>query len=339
MEDASRYTFYSYGREGSWDIRIPAVIAQKMNLSYTPIYLEEEYEQTFPRAAHQAVMLSDGIAEFTHANIAYVYNHFLQPQSSLLTGLFGSELIKTPSSRGLFLDENMVGVLNAADPVPALRQLLSAVKRKGGEWVHHDKHVDEEMVEMISTHPFINNNRPENEKFFYYLLMVGMRKYFRKETRIQKPWKWNLHPYFDLDFVRTLLKTPYPWVYNFSQKKNLFKNLTIHRIYGEIIHQNPLLSNIISTHGYRPRYLLKPWDLPLLAMEYFQYKKRIRNESGLNFQKKLALDFISQNQEFIFENPEKESLKIGNNPAGDSKTFLKMTSLRYWLRKIGATFH
>jgi hypothetical protein len=338
LEDSADYTFYSYGKKGSWDIRIPQMIAEELNLNYTPIFLEDDYEKAFPRYAKLALLLSDGIAELTHANIAYVYGNFLKPQASILTGLFGSELIKTPSSRGLFLDENMIGLLKAADPVSALKNLFRSVAGRAGEWFPVNGSLEEEIVEMVRVHPFINNDLPPNEKYFYYLLMVGMRKYFRKEIRIQKPWKNNLHPYLDLDFISVLLKTPFPWVYNFSQKKSLVKNIAIHRLYGEIIHTNPALSNIISTHGYRPRYLLRKRELPLLALEYFRYKKKISRMSGLNFQRSLAFDMIERDGPAGLGNsagfPDIEAWK-----SNDPRNYLKMASLQFWLQSRGVSMN
>ena len=291
-EDAPDYAFFSYGRAGSWDISIPQRIANKLSLNYTPFYLDDTYRQVFPEYALMAVTLSDGWAELSHANIAYAYHRHLGEYDSILTGLFGSELVKTPSSRGTFLNQHMVELLNAADPVAALSLIMQRMQES--RLFPFKKETQEELLELVRKHPYISNSLPLNQKYFHYLLMVGMRKYFRKEISIQRPWKENLHPFLDIDFISTLVKTPFPWVHNFSTEKSLLRNLGIHRMYARLIHANPALSWIISTHGYRPGYLLQKMGWPVLAYDYWVYKKKISKASGLEFQSRFATGLIDR---------------------------------------------
>ncbi|MBK7872927.1 MAG: hypothetical protein IPJ74_20795 [Saprospiraceae bacterium] len=329
-EDLKKYHFYSYGKEGSWDITIPQAISKKLKLNYTPIFLDtEDYHQKFSQYADLAVLLSDGTAEFSHANIAYANAEYLKHNSSILTGLFGSELIKTPSNRGLFIDENIIRLLDSSSPINTLKQILFENK-EGISDLQLDEYCDE-LSDMILNQKYICNNLPQNEKYFHYLLMVGMRKYFSKEIKIQKAWKDNLHPFFDIEFIEILLKTPYPWIYHFSKEKSLIKNISIHQLYGNLIHNNPVLSNIISTHGYRPRYVIKKQYYPLLAIDYLLHKKKIKKTTQLDFQQKMALEHIEKNKKYLFGDT-----IVGENiykmRSIDRKSYIKLSSLQYWLK-------
>lgn len=329
------YTFFSYGLRKSWDVKIPQLIADRMQLNYVPIFLEDEYQSEFPTYSNLAVMLSDGAAEFSHANIPYVYSNFLRDKSSILTGLFGSELIKTPSSRGLFLDTNSIALLTSKDPAGSMRTIFSQMDEAGIELPFSDKDTREEVVEMVQRHPYITNDLPDNEKFFYYLLMVGVRKYFRKETKIQRFWKDNLHPFFDIEFVGKLLETPFPWVYNFSQKKSLVRNIRIHKLYGSIINENPVLSEIVSTHGYRPGHLTHPLGAPLLAWEYLRNKKAISSATTLGFQQGLALKQVAEIKDSAFHGSGLDSARFFASTGVSAKTSIKVASLQSWYRSIG----
>ena len=129
-EDLNDYQLYSYGKEGSWDLKIPQLIADRLKLKYEPIFLDENYEANFPEYANLAVLLGDGITEFSQANISYVCGRYFNDKRSLLTGLFGSEMIKTPSSRGLYIDHNMIELLNAEKVEPVIRKLIGQLNEK-----------------------------------------------------------------------------------------------------------------------------------------------------------------------------------------------------------------
>jgi len=327
--DLPSYQVYSYGKKASWDMKIPKAIAKQLDLNYVPILLDDSYESKFGHFADLAVVLGDGITEFSQANISYAYSRYLGDRTSILTGLFGSELIKTPSSRGLFIDANVINLLNSNNLPVTLRSILRDSKEQG---YNLDRFFDE-LIEMVQQHPYINNDLPINKKYFYYLLMVGARKYFSKEVKIQKVLKQNLHPFFDLDFISTLLKTPFPWVHNFSRKKDLVKNVSIHQLYARFIQSDPILSNAMSTHGFRPKYLLNKWQLPLLAIEYFIYKKKIRKTSQLDFQHNLAIEYIYKNNDRIINN-DNLFKKLLTNGQKNEKNFLKLSSLHYWLKTL-----
>lgn len=328
-------TFFSYGLRQSWDVSIPQKIAERMKLKYVPIFLEDEYQSSFPAYSNLAVLLSDGAAEFSHANIPYVYSNFLTDKSSILTGLFGSELIKTPSSRGLFLDTNSIALLTSNDPASTMQAIFKEMSDSRVNLPFSDKETQEEVIEMVRRHPYISNTLPSNEKFFYYLLMVGVRKYFRKETKIQRFWKDNLHPFFDIGFISRLLETPFPWVYNFSQEKSLVRNIRIHKLYGSIINENPVLSKIVSTHGYRPGHLTNPLGAPLLAWEYFRNKKMISSATTLSFQQALALKQLEDNKKKLFGDSGFSDGTFFERQDLSPKTKIKIASLQWWYRSIG----
>ena len=332
-ESIKDYTFFSYGKRQSWDVKIPQKIAERLQLKYQPIFLEDDYVTSFSEYANLAVILSEGTAEFSHANIPYVYSSHLLDKTSILTGLFGSELIKTPSSRGLFLDNNSIKLLDAQDPVVAVQSIFDQLDAHKVTLSFYNKETREETIEMVRSLPFISNDLPLNEKYFFYVLMVGARKYFRKETKIQRYWKTNLHPFFDVELIAKLLETSFPWVYNFSAKKSLVRNIGTHKLYSLIINENRILGDIISTHGYRPRLLLSPVGTLQVAVEYYLNKKKFSNESTLNFQEALSLKLIGEDRDHAFTNA--ASKPTPWNESMRPKDFIKMTSLQNWYWLVG----
>lgn len=327
--DLSSYTTFSYGRQDSWDIRIPNQISETLGLKYIPIYLESEYESAFSAYAELAIALGDGVTEYSQANITYAFSRFLGTHTSVLTGLFGSELIKIPTSRGLFLDKNMIAVLNSKNITETVGEIMS----KYDHILPFETDVKDELISTLRNHPFINNDLSPNEKYFQYLLRVGFRRYFSKEVKIQKILKRNIHPFYDLDFIEALLRTPYPWVHNFTLEKNLWKNLSIHQLYARLISSYPVLNDFFSTHGFKPRHLLNKMETPILAMEYFSKKKKFKEASQLNFQLDLAFKHIIKNYDDIFEDDKTGIRNLASLQKSYRRDFIKIASLQSWYKK------
>ncbi len=328
----NEYTFFSYGRPLSWDLKIPQLIAHNFALDYQPIELAKEFDDTFETSATMAVYLGDGITELTRANYAYVYSKYLMDKSSILTGLFGSELIKHPSSRGLFLDKNIISILNSENQEKTTNDLINLLVEKA--IISKDiiqKHRSEIMSSVLGNN-FINNQLPIAKKYFYYLLMVGIRKYFLKEIKVERPFVQNFHPFFDIEFIEILLKSPFPWIYNWSDKKSLTKNIRIHRFYSDLIGKNnPQLLKIMTTHGYKPKHLSRKMYLPFLIFDYYRSKKEIKVNSSYHMDRLIFRYADEQIKNFskyetIFNNK-----KLFKSKAEDFKNFTKIISFQTWL--------
>ncbi len=330
-DKAKKYLFYSYGIRDTYDLAIPQKIAATMGLKFRPIFLDNNYKEQFSANARQAITLGDGIAEASRANYLYAFNKLGNEFDSILTGLFGSELIKHPTSVGNFIDSNMKTLLNSEDPDRELQQILSGVVQEG--YIKQDMLLKNraELEERVLTNPYVVNKHKLPVKYFYFLLMVGVRKYFMKEIKVERPYVENLHPFLDIEFVETLLKTPFPWVYHWSGQKNLVKSIQTHRFYVSLIHKNkPELSGILSTHGYKPRYLLSKATLPLMSVQYWYYKDKIKAKGSFRSLEPIWQYFseypVNGRYEYMFNN---QRLKEARNT--DSKNNIKLSSLQHWL--------
>lgn len=333
-KECDQYEYFSYGLENSWDISVPQKISKKLNLTYNPIFFNHNFINGYSDYGETAVLLGDGMGEISQANIVYVYANNFKNKTSILTGLFGSELIKNPTSIGYFINSNVHDLLFAdkiAETLNLIGKKASAEGLLSSEMFNNHKM---NILKAIDVNPYMTNDLPSNKKLFYYLLMVGMRKYFMKEIKIQKNWVDNLHPFFDMDFILKLMETPFPWVYNWTQKKNLVNNLSIHKLYAYLINANPTLSNIISTHGFKPKYLLRKIYLPLLILEYFKNKKRISKQSAFNLNDLLDKDKHYRSKEL--EQVASVFFKsILTNNTIDRKAISKIVSLQLWFKSLG----
>lgn len=278
---AFSYSFFSYGYGKSWDLSIPKKMAQNLGLHFESYILNGNFEELFETNVTLALSLSNGTALFTQANIPFIYQKYSKDKSSILTGLFGSELIKYPTSRGLFVDENMIEILFSEDPKSSIEELISGIPLELSEKLRDNK-FKEELMSSILNHPYIVNKFIPAKKFFLYLTMVGARKYFAKEIAMERPFVDNLHPFWDVGLMSLLIKTPYTWLHYFDKGSRFLTNLKLHQLYAKLIFKNnQRMAWFMSSHATRPIFLTQFIFLPLIIIDYLKYRKRIKKETVL----------------------------------------------------------
>ena len=329
-EAAKECQLYSYGIADTYDLSIPRQIAQALQLNYRSIPLDEQYLRDFNENARLAIDLGDGIAEANRGNYLYAFKKLGQDYDYILTGLFGSELIKHPTSVGNFINQATKTLLETHNAEPHLDAMLEKAITEGYLDADMLREYGDEVKQRALANPYLVNDHPLALKYFYFLLMVGIRKYFMKEIKVERPFVENLHPFFDLEFIETLLQTPFPWIHHWAGKKDLIKSIETHKLYVAIIQRNqPKLANILSTHGYTPRYLLHKLSLPLVSLQYLYYKDKIRAKGSFKSSAPVW--------EYMKRQPPSarthgiihpEKLQRG---AADTKNVIKLASLQQWL--------
>lgn len=329
-DKAQESLLYSYGTVDTYDLSIPQRIAQRLNLNYRPIPLDEDYRREFNENARLAISLGDGIAEANRGNYLYAFKRIGQEYDYILTGLFGSELIKHPTSVGNFINQETKQLLETDDAESHLDAMLESAATEGYLDADVVRKYGDVVKQRVLTNPYIVNDHPLPIKYFYYLLMVGIRKYFMKEIKVERPFVENLYPFFDLEFIETLLQTPFPWIHHWAGKKNLIKSIETHRFYVAIIQRNqPKLADILSTHGYTPRYLLSRFSLPLVTLQYLYYKNKIRAKGSFRSRTPVW--------EYLERYPPSDHTYGIIRPdalqrtAADAKNVIKLASLQQWL--------
>jgi len=264
----------------------------------------------------------------------YVYKNFIGKYNSILTGLFGSELIKRPTSLGGYIDVHVRDILQSSNIEQCFNQIIEKAKSENFIKIEVIDKYKDQIFEEIKANPFLNNSYNGAHKFFFFITGIGNCKYFMKEIKTERPFVENLHPYLDIEFIELLMQTPFPWLYNWEAKKSLLKNLQIHKFYSYLIHwNNKKLANIITTHSYKPKYLLKKIWLPFLAIQYIYYKKKIK-KIGIFKNESLVSDFYKK-RKGIFEIYKDifNQNRLENEQLKHQKDFTKLSSLQIWMNE------
>jgi len=288
-QQAKKYLLYSWGRKGSLDLDIPKRIADKLGFNYQPFFYDEAFEENFLPFANLAVGLGEGTGEPTKAHFPWFFRKL--GKQAALTGLFGSELIKPPTSLGYYLTANAKTLLLA--PQKHQNTLLEkmVLDLEALRWFEKGFVADEmpALRASIQQNELFQNSNPGPTRLFHFVALLGARRYFTKEIRVQRPFVENLHPFFDVNFIKALVSTPFAWVHNYGEGKSLKRSLSAHRLYAEIAQRNlPALNSIISTHGYRPSFALNPslFAIPA-AIQYQMLKKSMSKRTSYSWQSKV----------------------------------------------------
>jgi asparagine synthetase B (glutamine-hydrolysing) len=330
---ASGY-YYSYGVKGSYDIKFAQKVARKLKLNFHPFILDNRFADNFPENALTAINIGDGMVEMSRANYIYAFKNLATDFDYILTGLFGSELIKRPTSLGGYIDKNIHALLFSDNIDETYQGIIEKALDNGCINKELLKVYEKDILNDLKSNPYINNKYSDAKKYFFYMVGWGMRKYFMKEIKAERLFVENLHPYMDIEFIELLLKTPFPWIYNWGRKKNLLDNLKIHKFYAQLMQMNnKKLTNIPTTHAYKPKYLLNKMYLPLLIAQYAFLRRKIK-KAGIFNNTELMRKFYAQRKNDLDEyNILFHNDKITADFPRGIKEFNKLISLQIWMKE------
>ncbi len=326
--------YYSYGVKGSYDIKFAQKVARKLKLNFHPFILDNRFADNFPENALTAINVGDGMVEMSRANYIHAFKNLAADFDYILTGLFGSELIKRPTSLGGYIDKNIQALLFSDNIDETYREIIE--KALDTACINKEllKVYEKDILNDLKSNPYINNQYPDAKKYFFYMVGWGMRKYFMKEIKAERLFVENLHPYMDIEFIELLLKTPFPWIYNWGRKKNLLDNLKIHKFYAQLMQMNnKKLTNIPTTHAYKPKYLLNKMYLPLLIVQYAFLRRKIKKVGIFNNTELMRKFYAQRKNELDEYNILFHNDKITAKFPQGIKEFNKLISLQIWMKE------
>lgn len=275
--DKKNLLLYSFGIKGSKNIAIPIRIAEDLGYNFKPYYLEDEYAEAYPFYASMTCLLTDCLATVQRANYLYVFEDLAKNSDVVLTGLFGSELMRTFQNAGLMISLPAVNVLLSYDP---LRKLSDAIdnypyREYWGE-VIFNKDTKEKVIESWRKKYLDKKYNSVNQFVFTYFIKDALRKYFGGEVHAVRLFATNRFPFFDDEFVELILQSPFSAINNTFLKPTIKERLNSQIYYAHIIRKNmPELLGYTTDHGFAPKYLFYPLSALFIGSQVF-VKSKIR---------------------------------------------------------------
>jgi|WetSurMetagenome_2_1015567.scaffolds.fasta_scaffold12317_2 asparagine synthetase B (glutamine-hydrolysing) len=290
---------YSYGMPGSQQVEIPKEIAKRLKINYRPVLLDEKYEEEHDICTMEAIEYSNGTAPIIRSNYPYAYKNLNSFSKTIMTGLFGSEIMRPLHNLGIMMNDYSEALFLSNSPKDKLKDILSGVGKRN---YLNRKIIDdssEEIIEEIYKEYFDKyKNYDKILRFFFFIIQEGVRKYFSQEIQIERVYVTTRFPFFDDDFVQLMYKTPYAGMYNGFLGKSKMKRRKGQLLYAYIYKKfKPELGKIRLDRGYKPDDLLK-----LFPFNFFPIYSGVRKTAA--YKKEKGNDTFNSEkwtQNFIFD--------------------------------------
>lgn len=343
-KEPKEYLAYSFGIPGSLNVDIPRQIAQQLGLSYKPVVLDSWYEQVFDNYALQAVILSDCLSTVERANYPYAFEKLAHFSPVAITGLCGSELMRTfQNVTGTIVSAHLARLNFSADPRAEFRKILT-MSGAAGYFAPELLHQPAEEVEADVSAALIQafGDMPSDRRFYMLLLTEGLRKYFGAEVHMERPWGTNRLPYLDDEFVEFAFRAPFAGVFSRTLNPTVGNRFRSQYFYAYVIHKyRPELLRYPTDHGYPPADVLSPLALLKIGPK-FLYRRWKRKRTG--YQEFKTEEWTeSFYRRHLFQKPARQGLFSPQLEEDFRKgtwrarrlDFARAASLKIWLEAIG----
>jgi len=315
-------------------------ISKKLNLQYQPVYLDEKFEQDYQECSDNAIAFSNGTAPITRANYPYAYKNLQDYSDLVITGLFGSEILRPLHNLGIQINNRSEKIFLGDDYPQAIREAIEEVKKKN--YLNPDilsKSADS-IIRSFKEDYFDKYQKYDKvTRFFFFIIQEGIRKYFMQEIQIERPWITTRFPYLDDDFVELIYKTQFAGMYNGFLGKSKIKRRKGQLLYAHIIRKyKPEMGDFLLDRGYSSNDLLKPFPFNylFLAKGVYDTQRYVRKFGNDTFNsQKWTRQAIEKS---LADNPGSAIFSTGLQRSFDDKTYLKdlltyahMVSLKQYL--------
>jgi len=328
--------YYSWGMPGSIEIQIPQLIAKKTGIRYEPVLLEKEFEDAYNYFGKQAVMWSGGKGTIRRANHTYGYSRLVNQSHTVITGLFGSELLRPANAVGHIFNQAFIDVLYADDQALKLSELYETEQAKC--FLQH-KMLEENKTDFIKrTSEYFTGLNEVGEKYlqlYYFSLTEGFRKYFGHEIHGCREYVQILSPYIDDDFVEFILSTPVPDLNKVAFKRNP-KSLRLGQaFYLPVLRANfKQLMKIPTGRFYSPSQLGSVFYPLSILPAYIKHRRRQKVNDTFN-NKKWNQAFM-ENNNHLATYKDHFLTRMDHVKANSDIDIAKHLSLRFWLSGLGS---
>ena len=338
---------YSFGIPGSLNVSIPKQICAQRGIRFEPIYLDGEYEEVFDEYALRAVWLSDCLSTVERANYPYAFEKLADFSPVVITGLFGSELMRTFQNAGIMVSASLARLNLAKDIRAETRQVLREPEGAGYYAPAFLRHgLEEAEADVMAALVERFGDMPPDQRFYMFLLTEGLRKYFGAEIQMERPWGINRFPFLDDEFVEFAFCSPFAGVHAHTLHPSVENRFQSQYFYAYIIRKYcPVLLNALTDHGYAPRDVISPLALLRIGPQFlFQRWQRqrvgYREFKTEEWTEKLYRQHLFQTtpRADIFSGKLVEDFQ-NSSWKGARLEFAKAASLKLWLEMLSEGTH
>ncbi|MDD3686431.1 MAG: hypothetical protein RBR71_13540 [Gudongella sp.] len=286
----------TWGGKGNLQNNVSQEISSSFGIKHKDIYLSDDFIK-------EIFLYSQNIIEINPENPMildmpqYLYMSKNIPESNIITGFMGSEIIRGPSVSSQTTLTQVAAKLALCNSLDEFYNFTSKFLDRLN--LFNKEYINQILPEYIEKFYYHFTQASSTHKraleFLFYEKYVG---FFKNAVQLHKPHNL-INPYMNLDFITTILnqKTSilnYP-VFNTSSKDHF----DFYKVYAQIIKSAyPKMLNTRVDRGYKIKHLTNFYDYPFLA--YYHLKNHILRRSKVKYSK--PLDYPLWMKQMILDN-------------------------------------
>jgi asparagine synthase (glutamine-hydrolysing) len=249
---------FSYGSQNDPDIIIPELIGKSMGFPYTPFLLNDEFaENDFWNDGITFLLKSEGAGNLSRGHYVYTAKKLAESSDYILTGNFGSELIRSMKESGVMASEPLFALFEFDDKDKFVNYVCNIQQLNFINTQIKDRNLNVLLDEAWAYKLSLPKSFTTNQKFYMYLFGEVFRKYFGPEIIIQSEFLLNRSPFIDYNIFKSTLECSIAGVYQNFKERSPIKRFHGQILYAHIIKKLhfPLL-NIKLDRTYKPKDFL-----------------------------------------------------------------------------------
>ncbi len=261
---------YSYGTEGDPDVQAPLMISRELGFAHRPLLLGPEYSaRDFWKCGLAFLSQSYGLGNMSRAHYYHALQTVLKDSRYLLSGNFGSELIRSMKAPGVMTSTLLFELFEK----PGRERLSGLIRRSPASRYLATSLVEEctePLLEEISSYlGQMPRHLSANKRFYTFLFEEAFPKYFGPEITVQRRFLNHRAPFLCFGFLEELLKTGVAGANSNFRETNPFRRYHGQALYAYILKRTaPRLLDLPLDRGYKPRDFLTPAGPARIAAGY-----------------------------------------------------------------------
>lgn len=275
LRSGASFSCFCFGADESPDMPIASRLAGAAGVPFMPINLDKEYvREDSLTCGLDFVRGASGAATFARAHYLHAARRLAPQTGYILTGDFGSELLRSAHVTGAVISPNLHRVFAAPNAEEAFRAVSASDSWRFLNRESFRREADSLREDLANLPCFAREygGLTRNQRFYVYMLEEVFRKYFGAEIVNQFRCLRNRTPFLDRDFLKALFGTGLAGVCSGYFEHNPLKRYKGQVLYAHIIRRTyPAFGGMMTDKGYRPDDLL---DFGGLARIFSHYARR-----------------------------------------------------------------
>lgn len=261
---------YSYGDPNTKDVQIPQLISRKMGFQHKSLPLNLQYtEKHFWKHGRSFLTKSFGLGNISRAHYHFALTSVLNKSRYLLSGNFGSEIIRCMKIPGVMTSASLFKIFTPHTLESLKTELINhpGAKYLAPDLLHNC--IDNLLEDIAHYLNRLPKELSDNKRFYIYLFEEVFPKYFGPEILVQKNHLNHRAPFLCVRFIKELLKTEIA-----GANSNFMETNPFNRYHGQVLYahifkkSSPELLDFPLDRGYRPAHFLTPMGPLKIAAGY-----------------------------------------------------------------------